>query len=144
MNPIGRILGLDVGHVRIGVALSDPLGILATPHSVIQCVSLEKDAETIAQLVRDNEVKTIVAGLPLNQHGDEGPQAAKVREFLDILKQHVDVEIDTMDERFTSAIAERVLISANMRRDKRKKVIDKVAAQQILQVYLDRRSRKNQ
>jgi putative Holliday junction resolvase len=143
MNPLGRILGLDVGHVRIGVALSDPLGILASPHSVIQCTTPEQDAEAIAALVREHEVKTIVAGLPLNQHGEEGPQAAKTREFLDILKQRVDVDIDTMDERFTSAIAERILIGANMRRDKRKKVIDKVAAQQILQVYLDRRSRSN-
>ena len=141
MNSSGRILGLDIGHVRIGVAMSDPLGILASPHSVIQCKGAEDDAKAIAQLVRDHEVKRIVAGMPLNQHGDEGPQAAKVLEFLDVLKKHVDIEIVTMDERFTTALAERALISANVRRDKRKKVIDKVAAQQILQVYIDRQSR---
>lgn len=141
MNPIGRILGLDIGHVRIGVALSDPLGILASPHSVIQCRGADEDATAIAQLVAENEVKRIVAGIPLNQFGEEGPQAAKVREFLDVLERHVNISIVTMDERFTTAIAERALIGANMRRDKRKKIIDKVAAQQILQVYLDRQFR---
>jgi putative holliday junction resolvase len=137
----GRILGLDIGHVRIGVAMSDPMRILASPHSVIQCKGAEADAAAIAHLVKEHEVTWIVAGLPLNQHGDEGPQAAKVREFLDVLKEHVEVEIFTLDERFTSALAERALISADMRRNKRKKVIDKVAAQQILQVYLDRQKR---
>lgn len=141
MSRPGRLLGLDIGHVRIGVAMSDPLGILASPHSVIQCKDAEVDAAAIAQLVNEYEVTRIVAGIPLDQNGGEGPQAAKVRTFLDVLRQHTDVEIATMDERFTSALAERALIDADMRRDKRKKVIDKVAAQQILQVYMDRQSR---
>lgn len=121
--------------------MSDPLGIIASPHQVIQCSGAEEDATAIAALVREYEVAKIVAGIPLNQHGQAGAQAAKVRAFLDELRQHVDVPIVTIDERFTTALAERTLISADMRRSKRKKVIDKVAAQQILQVYMDRQSR---
>lgn len=137
----GRLMGLDVGDVRIGVAMSDPLGIIASPHSVIVCRGLEEDAAAVAALVCEYAVGKIVAGIPLNQDGEEGAQAGKVRGFLEVLGRHVDVEIATMDERFTTALAERALIDADMRRAKRKKVIDKVAAQQILQVYMDRQSR---
>jgi putative pre-16S rRNA nuclease len=138
----GRIIGLDVGDVRIGVAVSDPLGIISQAHSVITCISEEEDAAAIRDLVSDLEATTIVAGLPLNQEGKPGPQAEKVLAFLDALRAVVDVPVETIDERFTTAIAERALIDAGVRRKGRKQVIDKLAAQQILSTYLERRSRQ--
>jgi putative Holliday junction resolvase len=134
-------MALDVGDVRIGVATTDPLRIIASPHSVIQHTSTEKDVEAIAKLVSDLGVVRLVVGLPLNQHGQPGPQAEKVLQFVDALKAKVDVEIVTQDERFTTAASQRTLIQADMRRKDRKKVIDKVAAQNILQTYLDRQAR---
>ena len=140
MDEMGRSLGLDVGDVRIGVALSDPLGIIAQPYEVIQCSSPDADIEAVRVLVEQNEAVRIVVGLPLDQNGEPGPQAEKVLAFIERLREAVSVEILTQDERFSTVSAERALISAGVRRKGRKKVIDKVAAQQILQVYLDRRS----
>jgi putative Holliday junction resolvase len=133
-------MGLDVGDMRIGVALSDPLGMMALPHSVVQTESPQVDADAIRRIARENEVIRIVAGLPLNQDGEPGPQAEKVLAFLDVLRGVVDVDVVTQDERFSTAAAQRSLISANVKRKNRKKVIDKVAAQHILQVYLDRQA----
>ena len=137
----GRVMALDVGDVRIGVAVSDPLGIIAQPHSVIQCQSPEADLAAIKQLVDELGVVQIVAGMPLNQHGERGPQAEKTAAFVDALAQVVDVPIDVQDERFSTVSAQRMLIDANVRRKKRKQVVDKIAAQHILQVYLERRAR---
>ncbi len=134
----GRIVGLDVGSVRIGVAVSDPLGIMALPHSVITRTSLEQDLKAIGDLAASVEAVKIVAGLPLNQEGKPGPQAEKVMEFLDRLREVVNVEVVTQDERFSTAEATRMLIGANVSRKGRKKVVDKVAAHHILQTYLDR------
>lgn len=134
----GRILGLDVGDVRIGVALSDPLGMFASPHSVITRGSIEADLEAVAGLVRDHEVVRVVVGMPLDRQGTVGMQGQKVMAFINALRGQTDAEIDTVDERFTTAQAERTLVSANMRRKDRKQVVDKVAAQHILQLYLDR------
>ncbi len=142
MDTVGRTIGLDVGDVRIGVAMSDPLGMMALPHSVIQAESPQADAEAIRKLAQENEAVKIVAGLPLNQNGEPGPQANKVLAFLEVLRQAVDIEVVTQDERFSTAAAQRTLISANVKRKGRKKVIDKVAAQHILQVYLDREANK--
>ncbi len=133
----GRYLGLDVGEVRTGVAISDPLGMIATAHSVIQVSTPEKDSAAIKELVEENEIVMVVAGLPLDQNGEIGPQAQKILNFIDVLRGVLEVEIVTIDERFTSAAAERMLIQADVRRKNRKKVIDKVAAQHILQQYLD-------
>ena len=137
----GRIVGLDVGSVRIGVAVSDPLGIMALPHSVITRTSIDQDLIAVRDLVTSLEAVRIVAGLPLNQEGKPGPQAEKVIEFLDRLREVVNVEIVTQDERFSTAEAQRMLIGANVSRKGRKKVVDKVAAHYILQTYLDRLKR---
>lgn len=134
----GRILGLDVGDVRTGMALSDPMRIIASPHDVIQMTTPREDAEAIRTVVEEYEVVRIVAGLPLDREGNVGPQAEKVLAFLEVLREVVDVEVATQDERFSTVSAERVLLQANVRRKGRKKVIDKIAAQQILQVYMDR------
>lgn len=136
------MVGLDVGDVRIGVALSDPMGIIASPHSVIETRSPKKDAEAIGDIVREQEAVRIVAGLPLDREGNVGPQAEKVLAFLDTLRGVTDVEIVTQDERYSTAAAERMLIGAGTRRKKRKKVIDKIAAAHILQTYLDREANR--
>ena len=140
----GRIVGLDVGSVRIGVAVSDPLGIMALPHSVITRTSIEQDLNAVRDLVAAVEAVRIVAGLPLNQEGKPGPQAEKVLEFLDQLREVVNVEIVTQDERFSTAEAQRMLIGANVSRKGRQKVVDKIAAHHILQTYLDRIKRSQQ
>lgn len=141
-EPAGRFMGLDVGDVRIGVAVTDPLRIIASAHSVIPHTTTEEDVEAIRRLVEELGVVRIVVGLPLNQHGQPGPQAEKVLQFVEALKARVSVDVATQDERFTTAASQRVLIDANMRRKDRKKVIDKVAAQNILQTYLDRYARE--
>jgi putative Holliday junction resolvase len=138
---LGRIVGLDVGSVRIGVAVSDPLGIMSLPHSVITRTSLEEDLAAVRDLVATVEAIRIVAGLPLNQEGKPGPQAEKVMEFLDRLREVVNVEIVTQDERFSTAEATRMLIGADVSRKGRKKVVDKIAAHHILETYLDRLKR---
>jgi len=144
MVPDGRILALDVGSVRIGVAVSDPLGIIGQPFKVITCSSQEKDIAAIREIVEGTQAVRIVVGLPLNLEGKPGPQANRVLEFVEVLRQAVAVEVVTMDERYTTAGAERFLISANVRRKKRKQIVDKIAAQQILQTYLDRLRRTSQ
>lgn len=136
----GRILGLDVGDVRTGVAVSDPLGVIAQAHSVLECVSPEHDADAVRDLVRETESVRVVVGLPLGKDGEHGPQAQKVLAFVALLEERLDVDVVTIDERFSTAGAERMLIQANVRRKRRKQVIDKIAAQQILQVYLDRQA----
>ena len=141
MSATGRILALDLGEVRIGVALSDPLGIIALPHSVIAASSLERDAAAVRDLVAETETVRIVVGLPLDLEGKPGPQAHKVLAFVERLRAAVDVEVVTQDERYSTAAAERVLRQAGVKRKKRKKVVDKVAAQHILQTYLDRQTK---
>lgn len=136
----GRIVGLDVGEARTGVALSDPLGIIATAHSVIQHTSPRGDAESVRNIVQENDAVLIVAGLPLNREGEIGPQARSVLEFLEMLKEVVEVDVVTQDERYSTAAAHRSLDATKVRGKKRKKLIDQVAAQHILQLYLDRRS----
>jgi len=137
MEP-GRVMGLDVGSVRTGVAISDALQMMALPHTVVQEPSLDKTIQALRKLVEELQPVRIVAGLPLDQAGQHGPQAEKVLRFLDRLRAVVEVEIVTEDERFSTAEAERMLIGAQMRRNKRKQVVDKVAATHILQTHLDR------
>ena len=138
MTITGRIVGLDVRDVRIGVAVSDPLGIIAQPHSVIRCASPDKDVEAVRQVVADSEAVRLVVGVPLNREGKPGPQAEKVLAFIERLRGVVNVPIVTQDERYSTAAAQRTLIAANVRRAKRKQVVDKIAAHHILQTHLDR------
>ena len=133
-----RILGLDVGSVRIGVALSDRLGMTAQPLEVIERKKV-KAVPRIAELVAEHEVTRIVVGRPLQLDGREGQAVAAVDAFVASLKPHVTVPIETWDERLSTAQAERDMIAAGARRDRRKGAIDKVAAALILQSYLDAR-----
>lgn len=136
---MGRILALDVGNVRIGIAVSDPMGIIANPLETYVRKGLQQDAEYVAKLAVGKDVSLIVSGLPLDLKGREMEQVAKTREFIDELSKHCDIPIEYLDERFTTVSAERLLIEGNVRREDRKKVIDKVAATIILQNYLDRK-----
>ncbi|MDK1020098.1 MAG: Holliday junction resolvase RuvX [Candidatus Hydrogenedentes bacterium] len=138
----GRIIGLDVGEARTGVALTDPLGIIASPFDTIQVKSLRADAEAVKAIAEEQGAVRIVVGVPLNMEGKVGPQAAKVLEFVETLKETIDIEIVTIDERFSTAAAERSLRESGVKGKRRRKLVDKVAAQQILQLYLDREAHR--
>lgn len=138
-----KIIGLDVGDKTIGVALSDDLLLTAQGLLTIERVGIRKDASQVLDLVKNNNCSTIVIGLPLNLDGSDSRQTEKVREFANLLLNKLrstglkDVNIVFQDERFTTKIAENILIEADISRKKRKAVIDKQAAVIILQSYLD-------
>lgn len=132
-----RILGLDVGDVRIGVALSDETATLATGLSTLTRVGPRKDVKAVAALVREHDVAEVVVGLPRTLMGAVGPQAEKVLAFADDLKRALRVPVESWDERFTTSMAEQALIEGGVSRKNRKDKIDRVAAVLILQSYLD-------
>jgi len=132
-----RVLALDIGDRRIGVAVSDELGVTAQGVTTIHRRSMEKDLAAIADLVASWHAESAVVGLPLTLEGTEGPRAASVRDFMRRLSRVVAVPIRFWDERFSTATAERVLIEADLSRARRKEVVDKTAAVVILQSYLD-------
>lgn len=132
-----RVLGLDIGDKTIGVAVSDELGWTAQALEVIQRKGLSRDIKRIKEILNEYQVGEIVIGLPKNMNGEEGPQAKKMREFLGELQTRVNLPIRTWDERLTTVAAERTLLEGDLSRAKRKRIIDKMAAQVILQGYLD-------
>ncbi|MFH1645788.1 MAG: Holliday junction resolvase RuvX [Candidatus Omnitrophota bacterium] len=132
-----RIMGLDVGKKRIGVALSDETNTIAAGLEVISVDKTQDPIKDIERIVRKYNIAEIVVGLPLNMNGSEGDAAIKVREFITKVKALIDIEIQTFDERLTTKQGEDILIQADMSRKKRKAVIDRLAAQIILQAYLD-------
>ena len=136
----GRVVGLDVGDVRTGVAVSDPMRIVATPRVVVDTTSPQKGALAIAEIVREEEAALIVVGMPLDREGKRGHQAEKVQAFVDVLEKLVEAEFDFQDERFSTASAQRAMKDAGVKSKKRKQIVDKLAAQQILQTYLDRKA----
>lgn len=136
----GRILALDIGDKRTGVALSDEGHLIATPHSTIEAKSSKDWALQIRQLVEETEAIQVVVGLPLNQFGEIGRDAQKIRSRIALLQSQVNIPVVEWDERFTTIQAERTLLEADLSRKKRKQVIDKVAAAIILQSYLDSHS----
>lgn len=132
-----RIGGLDVGSKTIGVALSDLMGWTAQPLEVIRRTSLERDFARLAEIARQHEVESWVVGMPRNMNGTYGPRAELTREFMAALTERLGLPVDSWDERMTTMAAERALLEADVSRAKRKQVIDKMAAQVILQGYLD-------
>ena len=132
----GRILGLDVGDRRIGVAVSDALHLIASPHSVYTRVGYGPDVKHVQQLCRETEADLIVCGLPRNMDGSEGFQAEKVRAFAQKLTES-GLTVAFQDERLSTVSAHQALIEGGMRREDRKGAVDKVAAAVILQTYLD-------
>ncbi|MGE5552957.1 MAG: Holliday junction resolvase RuvX [Betaproteobacteria bacterium] len=134
-----RILALDVGERRIGVAVSDPLGWTAQAHSVVVRHGLAADLAAVAALVRELGAEQVVVGLPRRLDGSEGPAAEKVKDFASQLAKAIPVPVELFDERLTTAEAEGVLLSGDLSRRRRRQVIDKVAAALILDGYLRRK-----
>ncbi len=132
-----RILALDHGTVRIGVAVSDELKMIATPLEFIPAEPFEAFLARLRQILAEKEVELILVGLPRNMDGTYGPAVQKVQQFVAALKTATPVPIRTWDERLTSAQANRFLIQANVRRKDRKAKVDKTAAAILLQSYLD-------
>lgn len=135
-----RVLGLDLGSKRIGVALSDASALIANPLTVIQRSGRRLlDHERIAALVREEEVDVVVVGLPLSLDGSMGPAARAAVSEAEALATVLGVPVETYDERLTTVAADQVLMQANLRADARRKVVDKVAATVLLQSWLDAR-----
>lgn len=132
-----RILALDVGDRRIGVALSDPLGILASPLTIIERRDEAVDIAAIGALVSEHKVGRVIAGMPLSLAGESGMQAGKVKAFLDKLAPSLDVPLETRDERFSTLTARELMLEAGAKGKKRRKPDDAAAAAVILQSYLD-------
>jgi putative Holliday junction resolvase len=132
-----RILGIDYGHKRIGLALSDETEMLAQSFDTISGEETARACRQIAEIVKKNGVGGIVVGIPLNMNGTRGPQAERVLQFIAELQKTVSVPIHQWDERLTTAAAERAMLEGDVRRRERREKIDKIAAQLILQNYLD-------
>lgn len=133
-----RILAMDVGDRRVGMAISDPMGWTAQGIETLERKNNKQDMEQIAKLIKRYNPEKIVIGLPKNMNGSIGPQGQKVKEFAELLKSEVyKGEIIFWDERLTSVMANRLMIDADVSRAKRKRKVDKMAAVFILQSYLD-------
>lgn len=130
-----RLIGLDVGESRIGVALSDPLGATAQP---LQTISRDEESpQRIARLVVEEGAATVVVGLPLLMDGTEGEQARLVRRFVEDLRKAIDVPVELIDERLTTREAEAVLSKGRVKRARKREASDMVAASLILRAYMD-------
>lgn len=137
MKTKGRILALDLGEVRIGAALSDPLGFSASSLGSVKVTGRKDSVLKIKQLVDKHQPVLVVAGLPLNLDGTMGIAAEKIMKLVKLLKEELAIPVETMDERMTTAEAQKLLISSGVSRSKRKKVVDGMAACLILQKYLE-------
>ena len=136
---MARKMGLDLGNVNIGIAFSDPLGMFASGYQNYRRQGMEQDLKYLADLIAEKDVDVVVVGLPKNMDGTCGERVQFTYDFCNELKKHTNAEIVYQDERLTTLSAEKLLISADVRREKRKKVIDEVAASIILQNYLDKK-----
>ncbi len=136
-----RIIGLDLGSVTCGIAISDPLGMIARALTTVRFApdDYEQALEEVLKICEENKVKNVVLGLPKHMNGDIGVRGEISQSFAKMLEDH-GIHVDLWDERLTTVAAERILISADVSRKKRKKVIDKMAAVQILQSFLDRKN----
>jgi len=132
---VSRSLGVDFGTKRVGLAVSDTLGLIARPLSVVPRASV---VDEVVSLVKELDIGTIVVGLPTGLSGGEGMSASEARSLADELEIAAGVDVVLVDERFTSRIAEVALVESGMKRRKRRETVDKVAAAIILQDYLDK------
>ena len=141
---MSRVLGIDLGYRRIGIAMSDPQRLIAQALTTLHRKgSLAPILMEIISLIHEYEIQHVVIGWPLRLNGKEGIQTRRVDRFIEALKQRVSIEVDRWDERMSTIAAERALIEANMSRQGRKAVIDQVAATLILQGWLDRQRAEN-
>ena len=130
-------MGLDIGDKRIGVALSDPQGILASPFTIIHCRDEAADIEAIVNIISQNQVKQIIVGLPYSMNGSLGKQAEKVKAFVQKLGNHTEVPVEFRDERLSTVAAKRLMRAVNTKKTREKARHDAIAAALILQGYLD-------
>ena len=133
---MGRIIAFDIGDKRVGVAITDPFGEMALPVETYWRKGFEKDIDYLIKLAKDKFAEVIVCGLPVNFDGSRSEQTDKTEEFITKLKEKTDIKVVTQDERFSTKQARNLLLEADMRREKRKDVIDKIAASYILEDYL--------
>jgi putative holliday junction resolvase len=138
--PPGRILGLDVGSRRIGIAVSDPLGITAQGLETLQRRNKRHDFEHLRRVIDEYAVKEIVVGLPLRMSGAEGTQADKMQAFAEELRKRFHLPVHLWDERLTSAEANRLLRETDLSIEKRGKAVDRMAAILILQGWMENRA----
>ncbi|AOR23189.1 Holliday junction resolvase RuvX [Clostridium taeniosporum] len=136
-----RILGLDLGKKTIGVAISDPLGFTAQGITTIRRANKEKDLEELKKICDDYKVETIVIGLPKNMNGTIGPSGEIAMEMGKVIEENLNIKVEFWDERLTTVAAHKAMLEADLSRNKRKKIVDKVASTYILQGYLDRISK---
>ncbi len=136
-----RILGLDLGQKTIGVAISDPLGFTAQGLTTIRRHNKGKDIEDLKKICDDYSVETIVIGLPKNMNGTIGPSGEIAMEFGKVVEEELKIKVEFWEERLTTVAAHKAMLEADLSRNKRKKIVDKVASTYILQGYLDRISR---
>ena len=134
---MGRVLGIDLGSRRIGVAVSDGLGLTAQPRATLDRHGGSRDIAAIAAAVKENDAERIVLGLPLDPEGGEGDAARRARDFAAKLVAALHLPVELIDESFSTVEAEAVLLAADVSRKRRKQVVDKMAAAVILQRWLD-------
>jgi len=137
---VGRILGVDLGSKRIGFAVSDPDRIIASTFRMVECLSDKQIKKAILEACRETNADICVLGHPINMDGSHGPAAKRAEKFRDELKTELTIPVELCDERLTTKSANDVLIEAGTRREKRKGLVDKIAAQFMLQHYLDSHS----
>jgi putative Holliday junction resolvase len=138
---VGRVLGLDVGSRRIGIAVSDPLGITAQGLETLQRQNKRQDLAALERVIREYEVREIVVGLPLRMSGAEGTQSEKMQVFAEELRKRFRLPVHMWDERLTSAEANRLLRETELSIEKRAKAVDRMAAVLILQGWMQGRAR---
>lgn len=134
----GRILGIDFGEKRVGFAVSDPMQMIATAKEVVTVQSPAHAANEAARIAKESGAVKIVVGLPINMDGTKGPAAEKAAAFVELLKTKTSIPIAMQDERLSTKSAHDVLLEGGMRNEKRKLIVDAVAAQFLLQAHLDR------
>ena len=136
-DPAGRTLAFDFGDRRIGIAVSDPMGMAARPLMTLTRTTWPNDLERIHAIIREHEVRRILVGMPLDMDGRRGVRARVTESFIERIKGATGLPVIPWDERLTTVQAQRILISGDVRRERRRQVIDQVAAVILLQAYLD-------
>ncbi|MGB9735541.1 MAG: Holliday junction resolvase RuvX [bacterium] len=137
-----RILAIDYGDVRIGLAVNDALGITAQGVCSFKRTTLDADLGRISDVIRSRKIEEIIVGMPYMLDGSKGAKAKQVEEFIAILKQHFDIPVVEWDERYTTVQAEEILESAGVNRKKKKSVVDMLAATFILESYMESLKRR--
>ncbi len=132
-----RIMAFDIGDVRIGVAVSSPLGGMALPVETYWRKKYMEDMDYLANLAKSYQVKTIVCGCPTNADGTESIQTEKTREFVEEFKKHTDIPVVLYDERFTTLEAREAMNFMNVKKDRKKQIVDMIAASYILERYME-------